>query len=93
MASLQLCRSCDKAPRLRGSLYCEPCKRDMDSFTGAAQRRKHTPDGCWCVDCTTGELRAFRQRQADIRHARELALYAKQPLDFDPPDDPGPRCA
>lgn len=100
MQELQLCRGCAKRPRLRCSLYCEGCKRDMDSFIGAAQRQAHAPDGglCWCPDCTMTEQREWRVREANIRRARELADRASRPpfLDPDPtlpPSRPPPRAA
>jgi len=94
METLQLCRGCEKQPRLKGSLYCEHCRSDMDSFTGAAQRQAHAPDGhlCWCPDCTMGEQRQFRIRQANIRRARDLAFKASRPIDPDP-EPPAPRRA
>lgn len=94
MENLQLCRGCEQQPRLRGSLYCEHCKRDMASFLGAAQRQAHAPDGrlCWCPDCTMTEQREFRFRQANIRNARELAHRTSRPPFIDP-DDPPPRRA
>lgn len=92
MEALQLCRGCSKQPRIKGSLYCDHCKGDMDSFIGAAQRQAHAPDGtlCWCPDCTMGEQREFRQREANIRNARELAERASRPpfLDPDPTTPP-----
>lgn len=96
MESLQLCRGCEQQPRVRGSLYCDPCKRDMDSFTGASQRQAHAPDGrlCWCPDCTMTEQREFRFRQAMVRRARETAEAASRPPFLDPdPNRPGPRAA
>jgi len=94
MKSLQLCRGCDRKPRVRGSLYCPDCKLDMDSFTSAAQRREHAREGCWCPDCTMSEQRDFRFRQANIRKARALAEAASRPPYLDPdPNAPGPRAA
>jgi hypothetical protein len=93
MTGPSLCRSCDKQPRLPGSLYCTSCKADIDSFTEAAQTREHPPNTCWCPDCAQEDQRAFRAQQAQVRRARELAERASVPLNFDPPDQPGPRVA
>lgn len=93
---LQPCRGCQKRPRIRRSLYCELCTRDMESFTGASQRQAHAPDGnlCWCPDCTMQEQREWRQREANIKQARELAEAASRPPEPPPDDDrPPPRAA
>lgn len=92
--ALQPCRGCARRPRIRGSLFCDLCDRDMQSFIGAAQRQAHAPDGslCWCPDCTMEQQREFRQREALIRRNREAAERASRPIDPDP-DFPGPRAA
>lgn len=90
----QPCRGCSKRPRIKGSLYCELCDRDMQSFTGAAQRQAHAPDGslCWCPDCSMEQQREFRHREALIERNRKTAELASRPIDPDP-DPPSPRVA
>lgn len=86
---LQRCRNCDQQPRVKGSLYCEPCKKQVDSHNGALQRQAHAAEGCWCPECIMDGQRTFRMRQANARAARDRAL-ASRPWE---PEPPGPRAA
>ena len=99
MTVMQLCRGCNRCPRVKGSLYCGPCSQDMAEMVEASRAHLHAPEGnlCWCPDCTMAAHRQFRQREAQVAKARALARLAEQPLLWKPedpdPNRPGPRAA
>lgn len=78
-----LCRWCDMAPALPGSLYCSDCQRDNDSFMGMIHRQRH-PIGCFCLECQCIDQRAFRIKRAAEERTRRLKLVPPDP-DLPPP--------
>jgi hypothetical protein len=77
------------APRIKGSLYCEPCDLDMTSHNGAMRRREHGGGSgvCWCSDCVTQDQRNYRWRQAAQQRQRAKLHTITTPTD-DPPLTP-----
>lgn len=81
------CRNCDRAPSVKGALYCEECLQDVESLSRMALRQRHPPE-CFCVSCMCQAQRQFRRNQATAKLA--LALEQERQPDPNPPWGPYP---